>query len=108
MVIRQNQPTSKYRKESKMNNQDRSTFDHCITNSPSAITRQQCPVAQARIATILACVLAAMLISGCATKKTERQSIVKENLPRPDQVFVYDFVASSSEVPGDSIVASEF
>jgi hypothetical protein len=53
-------------------------------------------------------VVAMMVASGCATKKIETQPLVSESLPRPNQILVYDFVATPDEVPADSTIAREF
>ncbi len=53
-----------------------------------------------------ACLLAAALITGCAsTKVTDRQSYVTGALPRPGQIWVYDFTMNPADVPADSELA---
>lgn len=53
-------------------------------------------------------VVAMMVAAGCATKKIEKQLLVTESLPRPNQILVYDFAATPDEVPADSTIAREF
>lgn len=54
------------------------------------------------------CLITALLAVGCAsTKVSDRQQLVTETLPRPGQIWVYDFVASASDVPSDSVLAGE-
>ena len=49
------------------------------------------------------------LSMGCAsTKVTDRQRLVNEKLPRPDHILVYDFVATSADVPADSTIAGQY
>lgn len=44
-----------------------------------------------------------LLIGGCATTKiTDREEINRGQLPRPTQIWVYDFAATSSDVPDES------
>ena len=49
------------------------------------------------------------LASGCAsTKVTRQQPLVREQLPRPSQILVVDFIATAADVPADSAIAKEF
>lgn len=60
-------------------------------------------------AVTLLCLLGVALLSGCAsTKVTDREQLVKGELPRPDQIWVYDFAATPAEVPADSTLAKNF
>jgi len=55
----------------------------------------------------LACVLAAILSTGCAsTDVTSRNQLVTGALPRPAVIWVYDFTADPAQVPADSALAS--
>src|SRR3990172_5683374 len=48
------------------------------------------------------------LLAGCAsTKVTEREQDVTGQIPRPANVWVYDFVATAGDVPADSAFASQ-
>ena len=50
--------------------------------------------------------LAALLLAGCAsTKVSNRQTSVTGTLPRPGQIWVYDFTSDPADVPADSEVA---
>jgi hypothetical protein len=52
--------------------------------------------------------LAAAVVSGCAsTKVTNRQQLVTGQLPRPNQIWVYDFAATAADVPADSALAGQ-
>jgi hypothetical protein len=61
-----------------------------------------------KMAAVVPCLVAVFLVTGCAsTTVTGRERIVKEKLPRPDHIFVYDFVANPADVPADSVVAGQ-
>lgn len=62
-----------------------------------------------RSAVLAACLLAAAMMTGCAsTKVSDRQSNVTGALPRPGQIWVYDFTANPAEVPaGSDLVKAE-
>lgn len=52
--------------------------------------------------------LAMVLAAGCAsTQIAERQELVTGRLPRPDQIWVYDFGATAADVPADSALAGQ-
>jgi hypothetical protein len=57
---------------------------------------------------IILCLLALLLAAGCAsTKVSDRQQVVTGQLPRPDHILVYDFIATPEDVPGDSALAGQ-
>ena len=57
---------------------------------------------------LLAAVLYAVILSGCAsTKVTEREQYVTGQLPRPTTIWVYNFVATSGDLPADSALAGQ-
>jgi hypothetical protein len=48
------------------------------------------------------------LVAGCAsTKVTQQTPMVKEAITRPNQIWVYDFVADPADIPADSAIRSE-
>jgi hypothetical protein len=54
------------------------------------------------------CLLALALVAGCAsTKVTEQTPITAYGLARPNQIWVYDFVAAPSDMPADSSLAGQ-
>lgn len=54
------------------------------------------------------CLLSLVVAVGCASTETSnRQILVDEQIPRPDTIWVYDFAATSAEVPADSVLAGE-
>ena len=60
------------------------------------------------LATIISCLLVMMVAAGCAsTQVTGREKIVTEKLPRPAQIWVYDFADTPDDVPADSEFAGQ-
>jgi uncharacterized protein DUF4410 len=52
--------------------------------------------------------LALVLVVGCAsTEVTERQQLMGGQIARPNNIWVYDFVATPEDVPADSDVATQ-
>ncbi len=57
--------------------------------------------------TLLA-LLALALFTGCAsTKVTNSERLVTGPLPRPNTIWIYDFVANAADLPSDSALAGE-
>lgn len=49
----------------------------------------------------------AVLLGGCAsTKFTNQERVAYGQLPRPDHILIYDFTATPTDVPADSMFAS--
>jgi hypothetical protein len=58
------------------------------------------------IAPIVMCLFAMAVAAGCAsTKVTDREQLVTGQLPRPANIWVYDFAASPADVPADSALS---
>jgi len=58
---------------------------------------------------LVVCLLALITVAGCAsTKVSNRQQLVTGPLPRPANVWVYDFAATPSDVPADSALAGQY
>ena len=56
---------------------------------------------------IAASLVAVLALAACAeTQVTERQTLYQGKLPRPDHIFVHDFVATPEDVPSDSALAN--
>ena len=54
------------------------------------------------------CLLALIVVAGCAsTKVTQQTPMSSPGLARPNQIWVYDFVASPSDMPADSSLAGQ-
>jgi hypothetical protein len=53
--------------------------------------------------------LAVVVIAGCAkTTVTSRNQLVTGQLPRPEHILVYDFIATPEDVPSDSAFAGQY
>jgi len=81
-------------------------------NYPSHIINETNPTRRAprnqRGTGLAACFLTALLLTGCAsTEVTSRDRIVTERLPRPANIWVYDFASSAADVPADSAFAGQ-
>jgi len=56
---------------------------------------------------IVLCLLVLVAVAGCAsTKVTERQQLETGQIARPNNIWVYDFVATPADAPTDSNVAA--
>ena len=56
----------------------------------------------------VACLIALSMAAGCAsTKDTERQQLVTGSIPRPAQIWVYDFAATPADIPAGSAIADQ-
>src|SRR5688572_9255947 len=78
--------------------------------SLAAQSQQNCDMKTHKIIrdTIVAAV-AIILVTGCAsTKVYDQQKVTTGPLPRPNQIWVYDFAATPSDVPADSNVARTY
>jgi len=54
------------------------------------------------------CLFALVVVAGCAsTKVIDRQRLVTEKIARPNQIWVYDFIATPADVPAYSQVAAQ-
>jgi hypothetical protein len=55
------------------------------------------------------CLFALLVIAGCAsTQVTSRDEVVTGQLPRPATIWVYDFAATQSDVPVESVLAGQY
>jgi hypothetical protein len=58
--------------------------------------------------TLCVAVCTISLFTGCAsTEVTNRQRMVYDKLPKPNNILIYDFVAIPTDVPADSMFASQ-
>jgi hypothetical protein len=73
------------------------------TKSPAALM-----TLQHRLATLISCLFVMVLVAGCAsTKVTNRQQVVTGPIPRPGNILVYDFTATPTDIPADSMFAGQ-
>ena len=57
---------------------------------------------------MILCLFTLLAVAGCAsTQVTSRDEVVTGKLPRPGHIWVYQFVATSSDVPADSRLAGQ-
>jgi hypothetical protein len=57
---------------------------------------------------IVLCLSAMLVVAGCAsTKVSDRQEIVFGQIPRPAQIWVYDFAATPADIPAYSALAGQ-
>ena len=59
------------------------------------------------LATLVACLIVVAMAAGCASTKVTRQPLVTGQLPRPANVWVYDFAATAADLPADSTLAGQ-
>lgn len=92
-----------------MNNRNNdSTQRHPPLNS-SKKSPAVAPPLRKKMPAVVTGLFALALFAGCAsTKVTDQQQLVYGKLPRPDNILIYDFVATHSEVPADSSIAGEY
>jgi hypothetical protein len=77
------------------------TFPCQPPEAPSALRR--------KIATMVPCLFVMVVAAGCAsTTVTDRQPFVTGQLPRSNQIWVYDFAATAADVPADSSLAGQY
>lgn len=59
---------------------------------------------------LMSIVLVSLCVTiGCATTKiTNQQQLVTGQIPRPNNIWVYDFVATPSDVPAESALAGQY
>ncbi len=57
---------------------------------------------------LILCLFALVVATGCATTKvSDRQQLVSGQLPRPNEIWVYDFAATAADVPAGSALAGQ-
>jgi hypothetical protein len=66
------------------------------------------PALRRKIAIVAMCLIAMVLIMGCAsTKVADREQDVTGQLPRPANIWVYDFAATAADLPAESALAGQ-
>ena len=54
------------------------------------------------------CLLAVVVVAGCAsTNVTQQTPMVNQGLPRPNRIWVYNFVANPADMPANSSISGE-
>ena len=91
-------------------NTDR-TSNHAQDHPVAAFHRnssENAPALRGKIATVASCLFVLALAAGCAsTKLTDRQQLVTGPIPKPNHILVYNFVATASDLPADSVLVGE-
>jgi hypothetical protein len=60
------------------------------------------------ISRMFLCLIAVFVIAGCAsTNVTQQTPISNAGLPRPNRIWVYNFVANSADMPTDSSISGQ-
>lgn len=57
------------------------------------------------VMTVLACVIAMVVAVGCAKTQVTRKPVATGQLPRPANIWVYDFAATAADLPAGSDLA---
>ena len=60
-----------------------------------------------RVATFISLITLTLLTACASTKVSDQEVLYSGPLPRPNQIIVYDFVATPEEVPPDSMLAMQ-
>ena len=69
---------------------------------------ENAPALLGRMATIAACLVAMVVVAGCAsTKVTNQEQLVTGPLPKPNHILVNNFVATAADLPADSLLVGE-
>jgi hypothetical protein len=64
---------------------------------------------RSKTAIIVIGLFAMIVVAGCAsTKVAEREQYVTGQIPRPANIWVYDFVATAADLPADSSLAGQY
>lgn len=63
---------------------------------------------QLKLSSLVAGLFAALFLTGCAsTTVSDRQQLVIGQLPKPAQIWVYDFAATAADLPAESVLAGQ-
>lgn len=57
---------------------------------------------------IVLSLLTFVILAGCASTTVNTQRLVYDKLPRPEHIWVYDFVSNPADLPPDSAMAGQF
>jgi Domain of unknown function (DUF4410) len=91
-----------------MKNQTVNSAQHRLTLATSCKSPEGLSAFQGKLATIAACLVAMVLAAGCAsTKVSDREQLVTGQLPKPNHILVYNFVATAADIPADSVLAGQ-
>lgn len=92
-----------------MNNQNKNCAQGRLPLNSPMKSPADASVLRGKCRPIVAGLFTLAFLAGCAsTKVSDQQQLVHGKLPRPGNILVYDFVATSGDVPMDSSVAGEY
>ena len=61
-----------------------------------------------KLSAFVACLFVALFVTGCAsTSVTNQQQLVTGQIPKPGNIWVYDFAATASDLPAESALAGQ-
>jgi hypothetical protein len=61
-----------------------------------------------KLTSLASCLLVALFAAGCAsTNVSDRQQLVTGQIPKPGNIWVYDFAATAADVPAESALAGQ-
>jgi hypothetical protein len=60
-----------------------------------------------KLTLLASCLLAVLFATGCASTSVTTNQVVFEPIPRPDQIWVYDFAATDADIPAESALAGQ-
>jgi len=76
-------------------------FNSQSPDTPASLAR--------KLTSIVFCLFAMVVAAGCAsTEVTSRDQVVTQQLPRPNNIWVYDFAATAADVPADSGIVGQY
>ena len=92
-----------------MNNQNKNCAQGRLPLNSPMKSPSDAPVLREKCRPIVAALFTLAFLVGCAsTKVTDQQQLVHGTIPRPNNILVFDFVATHGEVPEDSSIAGEY
>jgi hypothetical protein len=61
-----------------------------------------------KLTSLAPCLLVALFVSGCAsTQVSDQQQLVTGQIPKPGNIWVYDFAATAADLPAESALAGQ-
>lgn len=92
-----------------MHNQNKNSTQGYLPLNVPMKSPAETPAFQKKTPAIVAGLFALAFLVGCAsTKVSNQQQLVTGKLPRPDNILVYDFVATHGDVPDDSSITGAY
>lgn len=91
-----------------MNNRNKNSAQGYLQLNSPMQSPANAPSFRQRTPAIVAGLFALAFLAGCASTKFSNEQLVTGKLPRPDNIIVYDFVATHGEVPEDSSIAGAY